>query len=118
MRTVFSKMKKIEWIMLSGFLFLAFSVTGQNFSVSEVYFSTAFTWEYENSIVPEGDSVIEGKFTAYYDVENGFWAVFNPDIGGASGMMANWVVLKPDGTVITEWMGESFHEKPCSRKQK
>lgn len=74
-------------------------VRTQTISDTELKFTQAWVWEYENELIPENQPGHQGEMVVYFDPELNYW-LFNVEAYGTSGEMFEWILGKPDGTYI------------------
>jgi|SRR5690606_3333624 len=66
---------------------------------SELRFTQAWVWEYENELTPENEPGHQGEMVVYFHPELNYW-LFNFESFGVSGEMFEWILAKPDGSYL------------------
>ena len=74
-------------------------VRTQTISNTELKFTQAWVWEYENELIAKNQAGRQGEMVVYFNPELNYW-LFNFEAYGASGEMFEWILGKPDGTYI------------------
>lgn len=102
----------------ASLLFPGQLLKAQKSELTEIKFPLVFIWEYTNNLLPEDQTGHKGEFWAYYNPETQYWAFMDDSLTGASGMMYDWVLMKPDGTVVLQAKPEFENEEPQQETRK
>lgn len=66
---------------------------------TELKFTQAWVWEYENELIAVGEPERQGEMVVYFNPDLNYW-LFNFESYGNSGEMFEWILGKPDGTYL------------------
>lgn len=72
---------------------------------TEIKFTQAWVWEYENELIPGNEPGHQGEMVVYFEPDLNYW-LFTMEAYGTSGEMFEWIIGKPDGTYILSSMDE------------